>query len=194
MRTDAFSLLLALALLRAAEGRGPRGELQEEKGRTILTQEEADSLHVVISQFITGGGLLSACFIVLFSTFKPFFTLFTEIPGQGVVRQRSGGVLGNVLSSIDLMDVAFNMMDVKGVECRKRAVCEFQKTASGIPAFGRMVENASSFVSGMEKYRDALDSGAALEDCNAIYKCIYSSAGSSARKRRDVSPPWMKLS
>ncbi|XP_063593022.1 uncharacterized protein LOC134770084 [Penaeus indicus] len=98
MRTDAFSLLVALALLRAAEGRGPRGDLQEEKGRTILTQEEADSLHVVISQFITGGGLLTACFIVLMSTFKPFYTLFTEIPGQGVVRQRSGEIFGNVLS------------------------------------------------------------------------------------------------
>lgn len=40
------------------------------------------------------------------------------------------------------MDVAFNMMNVKGVECRKRAVCEFQKAASGIPAFGKIVENA----------------------------------------------------
>lgn len=40
------------------------------------------------------------------------------------------------------MDIAFDMMDLEDVECRERAVCEFQKTASGIPILGGMVESA----------------------------------------------------
>ncbi|XP_027237982.2 uncharacterized protein [Penaeus vannamei] len=195
MRTDAFTLLLllGLALLRPTEGKGLAGAVREAAGRTILSQDEADSLHVVIAQFFTGGSLLTAIFIVFMSMFKPFYTLFTSIPKPGVVRQRSAFV-GNALSGIDLMDIAFDMMDLEDVECRERAVCEFQKTASGIPILGGMVESASSLISGFEKYREAQASGAALGDCNALYKCFHSSKGSSARKRRDVFPPWMKLS
>ncbi|XP_042878356.1 uncharacterized protein LOC122257244 [Penaeus japonicus] len=194
MRPDTLTFFLPLLLLGAFPVRGDGRKLHGDTGRTILTQDEADSLHVVISQFITGGGLLSACFVVLMHTFKPFYTLFTEVPGPDAALQRREGGFGNVLSGTDLTDAAFNLMDVKDAECRKRAVCELQKAASGIPVLGRLLESASAFVSGLEKYRDAQQAGASFEACEVLFKFIYSSKDSSERRRRGTFRLWAKMS
>ncbi|XP_027237997.2 uncharacterized protein [Penaeus vannamei] len=79
--TNPSTCLLVLLLLSLASVRGEENGLQE-TGRTILSPYEAAGMHVVVSQFFSGGGLLLACFYVFLQLFKPLYTLFTE-PSEG---------------------------------------------------------------------------------------------------------------
>ncbi|XP_042878359.1 uncharacterized protein LOC122257247 [Penaeus japonicus] len=140
-----------------------------------LSPDEAAGMHVVVSQFFSGGGLLAACFYVLLHLFKPIYTLFTKPPEEGDAAgghgDSHGGGHRSLLNSIDLVDVTFNVMDVDDVECRKRVVCELQRAASRMPILGELLESASSSINGMDKYKSAQNSGAALEDCQLLFEC-----------------------
>ncbi|XP_063593023.1 uncharacterized protein LOC134770085 [Penaeus indicus] len=80
--TNPLTCLLVLVLLSVTSVDGEQNGLQE-TGRTILSPDEAAGMHVVVSQFFSGGGLLLACFYVLLHLFKPLYTLFTEPPAEG---------------------------------------------------------------------------------------------------------------
>ncbi|XP_042886555.1 uncharacterized protein LOC122262586 isoform X1 [Penaeus japonicus] len=82
--------------------------------------------------------------------------------------------LGRILNSIDLMDVTFGVMDVEDDSCRRRAVCELQRAASRMPFLGSFLENISPSINGMAKYKEAQQSGSALEDCKLLFECPYS--------------------
>ncbi|XP_027238000.1 uncharacterized protein [Penaeus vannamei] len=83
-------------------------------------------------------------------------------------------LLGRILSSIDLMDVTFGVMEVEEESCRRRAVCELQRAASKMPFIGTFLQNISPSINGMEKYKEAQQSGSALEDCKVLFECPYS--------------------
>ncbi|XP_042886557.1 uncharacterized protein LOC122262586 isoform X2 [Penaeus japonicus] len=90
------------------------------------------------------------------------------------VKRDSDNLLIRVLNSIDLMDVTFGVMDVEDDSCRRRAVCELQRAASRMPFLGSFLENISPSINGMAKYKEAQQSGSALEDCKLLFECPYS--------------------
>ncbi|XP_047491759.1 uncharacterized protein LOC125040981 [Penaeus chinensis] len=170
--TNPLTCLLVLVLLSVTSVNGERNGLQE-TGRTILSPDEAAGMHVVVSQFFSGGGLLLACFYVLMHLFKPLYTLFTEPPAedQGHGEDTHGGGHRSLLNSIDFVDATFNVMNVEDAECRKRAICELQKAASRMPLWGDLLESASSSINGLEKYKEAQRLGATFEDCQLLFQC-----------------------
>ncbi|XP_069996185.1 uncharacterized protein [Penaeus vannamei] len=139
-----------------------------ESEKTILTVADAVALRTLVVQLFTGGLLLGGSLYILLLLFAPY----TETPralGEGV-----SSILGRVLHSIDLMDVTFGVMEVEEESCRRRAVCELQRAASKMPFIGTFLQNISPSINGMEKYKEAQQSGSALEDCKVLFECPYS--------------------
>ncbi|XP_042886560.1 uncharacterized protein LOC122262586 isoform X5 [Penaeus japonicus] len=140
----------------------------EASEKTILTVADAVAVRALVVQLSMGGLLLAGSLYILLLLFAPY----SETP-----RALSGGVtgfLGRVLNSIDLMDVTFGVMDVEDDSCRRRAVCELQRAASRMPFLGSFLENISPSINGMAKYKEAQQSGSALEDCKLLFECPYS--------------------
>ncbi|KAG7156298.1 putative DM4/DM12 family-like protein 24 [Homarus americanus] len=77
--------------------------------------------------------------------------------------------LTQVFKSIDTVESALDTMKVDHLACRELAVCHLQRIASKLPSLGLLLQVISPSISGMEKYREAQEAGAALEDCTLLY-------------------------
>ncbi|XP_063593458.1 uncharacterized protein LOC134770479 isoform X2 [Penaeus indicus] len=159
----------------------------EESEKTILTVADADRLMELILTFGGSATFVYGVYTLLHIIFGPLFigrrrrsisaSLFEVLPGRlgwAAGDPDGKGILGRALSSIDLMDVTFGVMDVEEETCRRRAVCELQRAASRMPFLGTFLQNISPSIKGMEKYKEAQQSGSALEDCKFLFECPYS--------------------
>jgi len=70
-----------------------------------------------------------------------------------------------VLNSIDPVNKSFSFMEIDEEVCRNKAVCE----VSSIPWIATFVRYMSPTVRGLEKYKEAVDAGEALEDCSLLF-------------------------
>jgi len=74
-------------------------------------------------------------------------------------------MLRNVIDSIDPVNKSFSFMEIDEEVCRNKAVCE----VSSIPWIATFVRYMSPTVRGLEKYKEAVDAGEALEDCSLLF-------------------------
>ncbi|XP_053634091.1 uncharacterized protein [Cherax quadricarinatus] len=81
----------------------------------------------------------------------------------------SGPLLTKVLNSIDPVESTFAVLDVEELACRRRTVCELQRSASSVPLLGYFLKYFSRNVNSLEKYREAQEAGAAFEDCALLF-------------------------
>merc|ERR1712025_709658 len=77
--------------------------------------------------------------------------------------------LSRVDSSIDLVDTAFNYMDIEDEECRLKTVCEMERYAVNHPLAKLAINTVNSKLSGLSKYQDAIEAGMNGYDCTLLY-------------------------
>jgi len=77
--------------------------------------------------------------------------------------------LSQVDSSIDLVDTAFNYMDIEDEECRLKTVCEMERYAVNHPLAKLAINTVNSNLSGLSKYQDAIEAGMNNYDCTLLY-------------------------
>ncbi|XP_064113487.1 uncharacterized protein LOC135220103 isoform X1 [Macrobrachium nipponense] len=81
----------------------------------------------------------------------------------------------HIFSSLDVVESTFSMLDIDEPVCRKRAICEVQRTASTYPLLGDYLKYLSQSLRGLDRYREAQDAGSVLEDCALLFAdCPYS--------------------
>jgi len=86
---------------------------------------------------------------------------------------QDGGLLARgakmLLNSIDLVDTAFNYMDIEDEECRLKTVCEMERYAVNHPLAKLAINTVNSNLSGLSKYQDAIEAGMNNYDCTLLY-------------------------
>merc|ERR1711990_490093 len=74
-----------------------------------------------------------------------------------------------VLNSIDLLDMAFNYMDIEDETCRMKTICQAENYAVNHPVARLAINTLNSSLRGLEKYQDAVSAGQRGEDCRLLY-------------------------
>jgi len=93
----------------------------------------------------------------------------------------------NVFQSLDLVDTTFGLLNVKSEACRERAICELERTATQNVVTAFLTKNLNSYVSGLERYENAIQSGRSGQNCEEIFtECPTNSLGETWKlfKRR----------
>merc|ERR1712241_817858 len=81
-------------------------------------------------------------------------------------------------SSIDLVDTAFNYMDIEEESCRLKTVCEMEAYAVAHPLAKLAINTINSNLRGLDRYQDAIDAGMNGQDCAFLYdQCQFSYFG-----------------
>jgi len=95
----------------------------------------------------------------------------------GAARKLASG-WSSILSSIDLVDTAFNYMDIEDETCRLKTICEVESYAINHPLAKLAINTINKSLSGLERYQDAIDAGMNGQDCALIYdQCPFSYFG-----------------
>ncbi|XP_068216566.1 uncharacterized protein [Palaemon carinicauda] len=102
-------------------------------------------------------------------------------PGYRSLRNNDP-LISHILNSIDIVESTFSMLDIDEPACRKRAVCEIQRTASAFPLLGEYLRYLSQSVLSLDNYREAQDAGSALEDC----ALLFTECPDSVLSRKDI--------
>jgi len=93
-------------------------------------------------------------------------------------RRLMGGSWTSVLHSIDLVDTAFNYMDIEEESCRLKTVCEMEAYAVAHPLAKLAINTINSNLRGLDRYQDAIDAGMNGQDCAFLYdQCQFSYFG-----------------
>jgi len=88
------------------------------------------------------------------------------------------GYVSNIYNSIDLVDTAFNYMDIEDETCRLKTVCEMENYAVNHPLAKLAINTVNNSLRGLERYQDAIDAGMNGHDCALIYdQCPFSYFG-----------------
>merc|ERR1712012_713177 len=83
-----------------------------------------------------------------------------------------------LFNSIDVVDTAFNYMDIEEEVCRLKTVCEMESYAVNHPLARLAINTINSSLKGLERYQDAVDAGIEGQDCALLYdQCPYSYFG-----------------
>merc|ERR1739844_636505 len=83
-----------------------------------------------------------------------------------------------ILNSIDIVDMAFNYMDIEDQTCRMKTVCQAESYAVKHPVAKLAINTINSSFKGLEKYQHAIIAGQNGEDCNLLYdQCPFSYFG-----------------
>jgi len=103
--------------------------------------------------------------------------------GYRMMPARSGlaslSALGaRVLNSIDLLDMAFNYMDIEDETCRMKTICQAESYAVQHPVARLAINTLNSSLRGLEKYQHAVVAGKNGEDCSLLYdQCPFTYFG-----------------
>jgi len=115
--------------------------------------------------------------------------IFASVVGAGKRSQPDGwfsswgmsnitGYVSNIYNSIDLVDTAFNYMDIEDETCRLKTVCEVEYYAVNHPLAKLAINTVNNSLRGLERYQDAIDAGMNGQDCALIYdQCPFSYFG-----------------
>jgi len=86
--------------------------------------------------------------------------------------------MGSLLNSIDLLDMAFNYMDIEDETCRMKTICQAENYAVNHPVARLAINTLNSSLRGLEKYQDAVSAGQNGEDCSLLYdQCPFTYFG-----------------
>jgi len=102
---------------------------------------------------------------------------YRMIPGGSTLASLSA--LGaRVLDSIDLLDMAFNYMDIEDETCRMKTICQAENYAVNHPVARLAINTLNSSLRGLEKYQHAVVAGQNGEDCSLLYdQCPFTYFG-----------------
>jgi len=94
-------------------------------------------------------------------------------PLQGYRMMPSGGALtalgARILRSLDIVDMAFNYMDIEDETCRMKTICQAESYAVNHPVAKLAINTLNSSFKGLEKYQHAVIAGQNGEDCSLLY-------------------------
>merc|ERR1711981_251917 len=86
--------------------------------------------------------------------------------------------VSEMYNSIDIVDMAFNYMDIEDQTCRMKTVCPAESYAVKHPVAKLAINTINSSFKGLEKYQHAIIAGQNGEDCNLLYdQCPFSYFG-----------------
>jgi len=86
--------------------------------------------------------------------------------------------MGSLLNSIDLLDMAFNYMDIEDETCRMKTICQAENYAVQHPVARLAINTLNSSLRGLEKYQHAVVAGKNGEDCSLLYdQCPFTYFG-----------------
>jgi len=86
--------------------------------------------------------------------------------------------MGSLLTSIDLLDMAFNYMDIEDETCRMKTICQAENYAVNHPVARLAINTLNSSLRGLEKYQHAVVAGQNGEDCSLLYdQCPFTYFG-----------------
>jgi len=91
---------------------------------------------------------------------------YRMMPGVGSSLTSLGA---RILSSIDLVDMAFNYMDIEDETCRMKTICQAENYAVRHPVARLAINTINSSFRGLEKYQHAVTAGQKGEDCRLLY-------------------------
>merc|ERR1711879_403684 len=81
-------------------------------------------------------------------------------------------------SHIDLLDMAFNYMDIEDETCRMKTICQAENYAANHPVARLAINTLNSSLRGLEKYQHAVVAGQNGEDCSLLYdQCPFTYFG-----------------
>merc|ERR1712060_11188 len=86
--------------------------------------------------------------------------------------------VSQMYNSIDLVDMAFNYMDIEDETCRMKTICQAENYAVNHPVGRLAINTLNSSLRGLEKYQHAVVAGQNGEDCSLLYdQCPFSYFG-----------------
>lgn len=86
--------------------------------------------------------------------------------------------VSQIYNSIDLLDMAFNYMDIEDETCRMKTICQAENYAVNHPVGRLAINTLNSSLRGLEKYQHAVVAGQNGEDCSLLYdQCPFSYFG-----------------
>jgi len=86
--------------------------------------------------------------------------------------------VSQMYNSIDLLDMAFNYMDIEDETCRMKTICQAENYAVNHPVARLAINTLNSSLRGLEKYQDAVSAGQNGEDCSLLYdQCPFTYFG-----------------
>merc|ERR1711953_477833 len=148
-----------------------------------------------ISRTIAGIGLTDVLLVVGgFIALDILFTLglvfFTTAGGKRSSSQSGffgwglpsfSGLYRNVshmYNSLDILDMAFNYMDIEDETCRMKTICRAENYAVQHPVARLAINTLNSSLRGLEKYQHAVIAGQNGEDCSLLYdQCPFTYFG-----------------
>jgi len=86
--------------------------------------------------------------------------------------------VSQMYNSIDLLDMAFNYMDIEDETCRMKTICQAESYAVQHPVARLAINTLNSSLRGLEKYQHAVVAGKNGEDCSLLYdQCPFTYFG-----------------
>jgi len=182
-------LLISLCVLHNVFAEQESHSLQ--KRQTTVTSVARHILNILprdISRTVAGidlgtVGVLIIAFLVLDIVGT---IIFAGVVGAGRSHQSGwfsglsniGHYMSSYYNSIDVVDTAFNYMDIEEEVCRLKTVCEMESYAVNHPLARLAINTINSSLKGLERYQDAVDAGIEGQDCALLYdQCPYSYFG-----------------
>jgi len=77
--------------------------------------------------------------------------------------------MGRLVKSLDIVDMAFNYMDIEDETCRMKTICQAESYAVNHPVAKLAINTLNSSFKGLEKYQHAVIAGQNGEDCSLLY-------------------------
>jgi len=159
-----------------------------QKRQTTVNKEKVDVEAIVdparTDTNLVEAGLLAIFLVILVLGASSGFQLFlsSSVPSIGFRSLQSDyqfpNFLSRLYSSIDLVDTAFNYMDIEDETCRLKTICEVESYAINHPLAKLAINTINKSLSGLERYQDAIDAGMNGQDCALIYdQCPFSYFG-----------------
>jgi len=86
--------------------------------------------------------------------------------------------VSQMYNSIDLLDMAFNYMEIEDETCRMKTICQAENYAVNHPVARLAINTLNSSLRGLEKYQHAVVAGQNGEDCSLLYdQCPFTYFG-----------------
>jgi len=123
-----------------------------------------ETIGIIILAFIVLD-IIGTLFFVGVASGRQLESSWYESLGMGTIT----GYARDVYNSIDLVDTAFNYMDIEDEECRLKTVCEMERYAVNHPLAKLAINTVNSNLSGLSKYQDAIEAGMNGYDCTLLY-------------------------
>jgi len=113
------------------------------------------------------------------SSYEEYDPYYYNYYNQGRSLQESfSHRMGSLVKSLDIVDMAFNYMDIEDETCRMKTVCQAENYAVNHPVAKLAINTINSSFRGLEKYQHAIIAGQNGEDCSLLYdQCPFSYFG-----------------